>query len=804
MALVSEATEILFGGASEGGKSHLIRVALCLWCLAIPKLQCVLIRKKFDDIKKNHVEGPNGFRSLLAELVEVGFVSIVEKGIKFKNGSNIDFVHCFTADTVIETTKGKFAFKDLIDKRGYVSISASIKALFKNVHKTRNSAPVLKVTFEDGYTCRCTPDHKFITSEGAIQAADLKGKSCLTNRSKLSAQQFKNLRASSIKSTANTMGAILIDYIGKSGSITTAIFQAAMRFIIQTTTAITTRLKTLNCLQSQSIESCTPAQNLVSAKPELILVKGKMPLLNGMEAQMVYSGTKSNTSALKTDSTLSTLALAYIVSPLLRWGTLANTVQQNVGKQNTESQADTRLKRLARFVQSAILRTNIDQQQLVALDAAISYSLKKCVSVEPDGVEDVYCLTVPDYGYFPLGNGVLAFNCQDDRQFDSAQGIEKHVIVVDEATQISHILLTMFRGWCRMDKAMQATIPESVTFGDVTIPLKGRFPRIMYTGNPIGKSVGWFRRNFVIARPDFEIEEVHGFLRQYIPSKVTDNLSVDLAAHKGRLAAFDPALARALDEGDWNSPIGDFFRGYDESIHVIPDFRPPDYWFKYRTFDWGSAEPFCVQWHCVADGEEFKAINGTKLWAQAGTIITYREWYGCDKDDPAKGIGMRNEQIAKGILQRTTETMQFQPVVTDSLPFQDRGNAGDSGEKFTTADDFASFGVPLTRGNCARVFGWNQCTNRLIGTERGPLCMIAESCTYLREYIPTIERDTSNPEDCVSDGEATHSVDCWRYAQTSKPLTISKPAESTPLQNSDFDRRITPKEILKQLKRQRR
>jgi hypothetical protein len=93
-ALDTEATEILYGGAAGGGKSHLMRVAAILWCAAIPGLQVYLFRRIYDDLIKNHMEGPKGFRSMLAPWVLAGFVKIVDDEVRFWNGSKIYLCHC--------------------------------------------------------------------------------------------------------------------------------------------------------------------------------------------------------------------------------------------------------------------------------------------------------------------------------------------------------------------------------------------------------------------------------------------------------------------------------------------------------------------------------------------------------------------------------------------------------------------------------------------------------------------------------------------------------------------------------------
>jgi hypothetical protein len=94
VAFETVATEVLYGGAAGGGKSYLMRIAAITWCTAIPGLQVYLFRRIRDDLFKNHMEGPKGFRALLAGWEASGFCTIVEDEIRFWNGAKIYLCHC--------------------------------------------------------------------------------------------------------------------------------------------------------------------------------------------------------------------------------------------------------------------------------------------------------------------------------------------------------------------------------------------------------------------------------------------------------------------------------------------------------------------------------------------------------------------------------------------------------------------------------------------------------------------------------------------------------------------------------------
>lgn len=387
------------------------------------------------------------------------------------------------------------------------------------------------------------------------------------------------------------------------------------------------------------------------------------------------------------------------------------------------------------------------------------------------------------------GSLISLEHCGRDSVKDKHQGIAKHVRAFIEATQISTEIIRWLRGWVTMSEAMKDTLPDCLRplYPDYSDEqLRSFFPKLIYATNPIGPSAGYFRRYFVNARPRYEIGQAPiddgGFMRQYIPAKIEDNPSEDAEATRRRVRGIgDDAVSDALLNEDWDAPVGDFFRQYDDLKHTVPDFVPPAHWFKYRTFDWGSSDPAVCLWWAVSDGSP--VIVDDKEWIfPRGAIVCYREWYIADSSDPSKGRELTNEEIAAGIVERTPEETTG-ITLCDSLPFAKRGESR-NGKPWTMADTFRDCGVPLTRANTERVFGCREVKTRLQGKDGFPMLYLCQSCHFTREYLPAVPTDPHNREAYVEDGEATHCADCVRYACASRPIVRDKPKDEAPRPSS--------------------
>lgn len=372
-----------------------------------------------------------------------------------------------------------------------------------------------------------------------------------------------------------------------------------------------------------------------------------------------------------------------------------------------------------------------------------------------------------------LGSVIHLCHCQYEKDVENYRGAEIHFLIPEEATQFTEYQLRFLFSRVRMPADLKEIIPEEE---------QCKFPRILIPTNPGGASHNFIKVNYVDGKTPLEIwtqpEEEGGRTCIFIPAKLSDNPSIDPKQYRNALLGLKrPELIDAMLEGKWDIPMGTFFPEADDRVHFVKSFDIPKWWFKFRTFDWGSAAPFCVQWWAVSDG--------TIKPYPKGALICYREWYGCNPNDTKLGIGLSNSQIAEGILSRTPKEEIITHTVTDSKPFQATGMSGkDLGS--TPAKEMASLGVPLQKGVVnpgSRVLGWQQTRSRLIDR----MIFFFDTCHHSWRTLTEIQTDPKNVEDCDTTGE-DHPVDCIGLACKAKPLIIEqkKPEEKKYLTSANF------------------
>jgi hypothetical protein len=377
---------------------------------------------------------------------------------------------------------------------------------------------------------------------------------------------------------------------------------------------------------------------------------------------------------------------------------------------------------------------------------------------------------VEDEIRFWNGAKIYMCHCKDEKDRFKYLGAEIHVLLIDELTTFTEVIYRFLRSRVRM---VGVNIPSG---------MEGKFPRILAGSNPGNIGHHWVKAAFIDARPPYEIARVSpadgGMLRQFIPARLDDNpsMSADDPTYSEKLEGLgNPALVRAMRDGDWNVIAGAFFPEFETDVHVIRPQSLPMYWGRFRSFDWGSARPFAVHWWAVSDGE--------LLEFPRGSLICYREWYGAEKDAngvtiPNKGLRMTAEEVAEGIRQREEiDIRSNKPMsgVADPAIFAEDGGP-------SIADRMAARKVYWRAADNKRVpqhgamGGWDQVRSRLKGDGKTPGIFFFDTCVDTIRTLPALQADPDRPEDCDSSGE-DHAPDSVRYACMSRPYIAPLPAD---------------------------
>lgn len=358
-------------------------------------------------------------------------------------------------------------------------------------------------------------------------------------------------------------------------------------------------------------------------------------------------------------------------------------------------------------------------------------------------------------GQIRFGNGskIHLRHCQRESDVLSYQGVEIHVLIIDELTHWTATMYAYLRGRLRM------------TAIQVPPHLEGQFPRSLMGTNPGGIGHHWVKHSFVDAGP-YRIREMEpiegGMRRQFIPAKLSDNPTLLRADphYVDKLAGLgDPLLVRALKDGDWKIVPGAMFgETWRDELHTCPPFAIPMGWPIWRGADDGYASPAACYW-MTRDPD-------TK------TIYVLAELYRCK---------MLPEEYAERVLRQDRELeiidSQGRHVynreeligIMDSAAFVDIGNSHGGQKVPSRGAHMNNLGcrwkpcdkAPGSRIQRVQEFHRVMAPNPKDRNGR-PGIVFFSTCRTAIETIPTLPRDKDNQEDVDTDAE-DHAFDAVTY-----------------------------------------
>jgi phage terminase large subunit len=293
--------------------------------------------------------------------------------------------------------------------------------------------------------------------------------------------------------------------------------------------------------------------------------------------------------------------------------------------------------------------------------------------------------------------------------------------------------------------------------------------------NPTGVGLQWVKSLWIDRKfsPELRILE-HEFT--FVQAKLEHNPHIGESYRIG-LSALPEKKRRALLEGDWNIPEGQYFINFVPSDRRVRDeviWQIVKPWWSHRIGqDWGYNHHSPVYWHCVGNvTPEQATLLGRNWFETRRCVFTYREHIeslslsGRSEIELGRSIRIRSEgeNIGKWILSSDA----FAKKTTQNTPAMLLSEGAGSGRVFPHP-------VPADMRPGTRSSGWRFMYQLIQNDE----WFISERCSELLDAIPGLEYDVNKGgEDILKTDHLYDDIgDCVRYSLVDMLSNARKPRE---------------------------
>ena len=286
--------------------------------------------------------------------------------------------------------------------------------------------------------------------------------------------------------------------------------------------------------------------------------------------------------------------------------------------------------------------------------------------------------------------------------------------------------------------------------------------------NPTGKGLQWIKSMWIDRKFPKELDHLkHEFC--YVPALLDDNPYLG-AVYRESLQGLPDKKRRALLEGDWTIPEGQYFTNFEPDdrkvkASVIAQIVQP-WWSHWISQDWGFKHASPVYWHTVGNVTPEQAKLLGRNWdAPRRCIFTYREHIeslgDSGRSEQELGADIRqksgNENIAMWILSSDAFGQKTsQNTAADLLRLGAR-----AGQRPAAGGAYFPGPQAANMAPGSRVVGWRQMYQLI----QDDVWFISEACPEALDAMPSLEYDAEDGgEDVLKTDHLYDDIgDCLRY-----------------------------------------
>lgn len=332
--------------------------------------------------------------------------------------------HCLHGDTQVVTRRGLIPIRDLVGTSGEILSHEGWRPYF-DCWMTRKNAETVKVRFDDGTEVVCTPDHRFLTPDGWVEASDLGGK--FVRAVRYNYEQWKS--PSSTRTRRNSKAAYTVgtetsatshpgveNCIAMYGHSLTDQFRQSIISTIETMLRTVMSQKIRNAFWGRIISGSTILKELILSPVSQMRMSGAGSASVTLESGIALRRGSSGTASTARNSWLS--------ARNARWRHSVNGAASSLLLRFQRVQCD---------APSIAMRPIGDQHALIGRQGSASHAGKTsvaisifqpkhalapadktwrtCVSVKPHRNSDTYCIAASDPHSFAVQGGIIVHNC---------------------------------------------------------------------------------------------------------------------------------------------------------------------------------------------------------------------------------------------------------------------------------------------------------------------------------------------------------------------------------------------------------